>query len=71
MTDTRKEDVIILDRVSYIHYLVQFQKRGKKITRGLINFINKLSAISPTYTKQLGLQTQQTNVGFKKLIACP
>lgn len=49
MIGTKKKNVIVLDRVSYIYYLVQFRKRGKKITRVLINSNIEVNSMTPTY----------------------
>lgn len=57
ITVAEKEDMIILDRMLYIHYPVQFGKRGKKVIKALINFDSKVNAITPDYAKYLGLQT--------------
>lgn len=51
----------------YIDYLVQFRKRGKKVTKALINSDNDINAINPAYAKQLGLQIRQINIGAQKI----
>lgn len=62
MTGAKKEDAIVLERVVYIHYAVQFRKRSKEVTRALINPSSEVNAINATYAKQLYLQICQTNV---------
>ena len=57
---------VILDWVPSIHYPVQFRK-DKEIIRALINFGNKVNAMTPAYTKKLGFQTQKTYVGAQKI----
>ena len=61
MTDNRDKE-IVLKRVSYIHYLVWFQK-GQKQIKALLNSGSKVNAISPAYVEKLGLKTRKTNVG--------
>lgn len=67
MTCAKGENIIVLDRVLCIHYPVLFQKRGKKVTKTLIDSGNEVNAITPAYTKQPGLQIRQTNVGAQKI----
>lgn len=63
MTKTSKEvPEVILDRVSYIYYTMQFQK-NKEIIKALINFESKVNRMTPVHTKQLGHQTSKTDVG--------
>lgn len=64
----RMKNMIILDRVPYIHYQVPFQKGGKEVTRTLINSASESDTKTPAYTKQLGLQNWQTYVGAKKIV---
>ena len=51
MTDTREET---LERVFYIHYLVQFMK-DKTQVQALINLGSEINAIHPSFAKPLGL----------------
>lgn len=60
ITSTRRENLIILDRVTYIIYLVQFQKEGKKVTKVLINSNREINVMSSAYAYQLFLQSWQT-----------
>lgn len=55
MTSAKKADMIILDKVIYIYYLVWFQKGGKKVYKAIINFVNEINAMTPVYIKYLGL----------------
>lgn len=65
MTNAGKEDMIVLDKLSYIHYPIQSRKEGKKVTRALINNSNEVNAIILAYTQQIDLQTQQINKAKK------
>ena len=60
---------IILDRVSCIHYLVQFQKDKRATIQALIDLDSKINAMTPVYAKQLGLQVQKLTLGPKKSTA--
>lgn len=51
MTIARGENVIVLERVKFIHHQVQFQKRGKKVTRLLIDFGSEINAMTLAYAK--------------------
>ena len=46
---------MILDQVFYIHYPVQFRKEKGAIIWALIDLGSKVNAMTPVYTKQLGL----------------
>lgn len=59
--------MIILEIVPYIHYSVHIWKRGKKVTRGLIDPSNEVNAMIAAYGKQLDLQIRQNNVGVQKI----
>ena len=58
--------MIVLDRVPCIYYPVQFQK-DKATIWALIDFGNKVNAMTPAYAKQLGFQTWKTDVGAQKI----
>ena len=63
-TEASKEaQEVILDRVPYIYSPLQLQKDKKATIRALIDSDSKLNAITPAYSKQLGLQVRETNVG--------
>lgn len=51
MTDSKQEDVIVLERVPCIDYSVQFQKRSKEVTKALINSDSEVNTITPAYAK--------------------
>lgn len=62
MIDARGEDVIVLEKMPFIYYPVQFRKEGKAVTKALINSDRELNIITLAYAKQLGPQIQQTNI---------
>ena len=68
MTGASKEaqEVIFLDRVLYIYYLVQFQK-DKATIQALINSGSEVNAMTPAYAKQLGFRTRRTDVKAQKI----
>ena len=68
VTEASKEaQKVILDRVPYIHYLVQFQKDKKATTWALIDSSSEINAMTPAYAKQLGLQVRKIDVGAQKI----
>lgn len=67
ITSTRGKDVIVLDRMPYIYYLVQFRMRRKEVIKPFIDPCSKINAISSDYAKQLSIQIWQTNVGVQKI----
>lgn len=67
MTDARKEDVIVLDRLPCIYYPIQFRKWGKKVARTLIDSNSEINIITPIYAKQLELQNQHSNIRAQKI----
>ena len=60
------QEVIVVDRVPCIHYLIQFQK-DKATIWALLNSGSEVNAMILAYAKQLGFQIQRTNVGAKKI----
>ena len=60
----------ILDRVSYIHYLVQFRKDKSKDILALLDSRSKVNATTPAYAAELGLKMQRTNVSTQKIDRC-
>lgn len=52
--------------ISYIHYLVRFQK-DKDNMQALINLGSKINAMNSVYVKKLGLCVRQTDVGAQKI----
>ena len=57
----KTQKVIVLDRVPCIYYPVQFRK-NKATIRALIDSGSEVNAMILAYAKQLGLQTQRTDV---------
>ena len=62
---------VVLKRVPYIHYPVQFQEDqrqgGQKQVRALLNSGSKVNAMSPSYAKKLGLKSRKTNIRAQKI----
>ena len=56
------EEVVV--RVPCIHYPVWFQEEQVK---ALLDSGSEVNAMSPAYTKRLGLKTRKTNVGAQKI----
>lgn len=52
MTKTSKKDKVVLKRVLYIYYLLYFQKNTIEI-KALLDFGNKVNAITPAYILKL------------------
>lgn len=55
-----------LERVSCIYYPVQFKKDQTKV-RALIDSSSEVNAMTPTYTKKLGLQIRKIDIGAQKI----
>ena len=58
---------MILNRVSYIHYPLQFRKGKRATIQALINLGSKVNAMTPAYAKQLGFQVQRTDIRAQKI----
>ena len=58
---------VILDQVSYIYYLVQFQKDKGETIQALIDSGNEINAMTLAYAKQLGLRNRKTDVEAQKI----
>lgn len=56
-----------LERVSCLRYSVQFWKNRIEKVLVLIYFGSKINAISPAYTKKLGLHNKPTNIEAWKI----
>lgn len=67
MTGTGRDDVIVLERVPYIYYPVEYRKGSKEVSRALIDSANEINAMTPFYTKQLDLKICQTTVRDQKI----
>ena len=63
MTGLRAE---ALERVPYIHYLVQFKKDMVEVS-ALIDSESEVNVIVLAYAKKLGLRIQKTDVGVQKI----
>lgn len=59
-----KEDNMVLKRVFYIYYPIQFQKNKMQV---LINLGNKVNAMILTYAAKLNLQVCSTNIKAQKI----
>ena len=57
---------IVLKKVPCINYPVLFQ-RSQEWVEALLNSGSKVNAMSPAYAKKLGLKTQKTDVGARKI----
>ena len=57
----------VLDKGSYISYLVQFCKNKDKNVLALLNSGSKINAITPAYAAYLGLKVKMTDVRAQKI----
>ena len=64
VTGAREE---ALERVSYIHYPVQFKDTDKAPVQTLINSGSEVNAVHPFFVKQLGLSIRPTDVRAQKI----
>ena len=64
---SKKAQKVILDQVSCIYYLVQFQKDKGATIQAFIDLDSKINTMTPAYAKELGLQVQKTDVGAQKI----
>ena len=64
MTETSKEDDVLLQRVPCVHYPIQFKK---KEVQALIDSGSEVNAMSPAYASKLGLRVRHTDVGAQKI----
>lgn len=46
MTGTKEDNVIALEKISYIDYSVQFQNWGKEVNKALIDSCSKVNAMT-------------------------
>lgn len=51
MTDTREENMIILEKLPYIHNPVQFWKRDKEVIKALVHSSSEINKITLAYVK--------------------
>ena len=66
VTETSIEDIVVLNQVSCIYYLIWF-KKNKIQVQALINFNSKINAIISGYASKLGLKVCFTNVEAYKI----
>lgn len=59
-----EDTLLVLDWVLCIYYLVWFKNNG---VWALINFNNKVNAITLNYAANLGLKIRHTNLGVQKI----
>ena len=59
--------VRVLDKISFICYLVQFRKDKGKDVLALLNSGSKVDAMTPAYGAHLGLKMRMTNVNAQKI----
>ena len=65
ITDSSGKEVV-LERVPYIYYPVQFQGSQEQV-RALLDSGSKVNAMSPAYIERLGLYIWKTNGGAQKI----
>ena len=66
ITKARQEDVVVLDWIFCICYLIKFKKSNVKI-QALINAGIKVNTIIPRYILKLGLKIYSTNIRTWKI----
>ena len=59
--------VRVMDRISCIHYPVQFRNNKGRDVLAFLNSRREVNAITPAYVAQLGLKVQKTDVGAQKI----
>ena len=69
MTGTNNEAqvVIVLDKLFYICYPMQFQKDKDKDVLALLNSENEVNAMTLAYMAQVGLKVQKTDFAAQKI----
>ena len=66
VSESNKEDMVVLERVPCIHYLLYFWKDSTKV-KAWINSGNKVKALTLAYTSNLGLWAHYTDIGAQKI----
>ena len=61
------QKVKVLDRFPCIFYPMQFRKDKSKNVLTLLDFESEVNAMTPSYSAQLGLKVQNTNIGAQKI----
>lgn len=64
---SKEAQKVILSRVRYIHFPVQFWKDKGATIQVLIDSGSKVNAMTLAYAKQLGFQAWKTDVGAQKI----
>ena len=67
VTNTKKTQKVILDRVSYIYFSVQVQKDKEAIIQAPIYSGSKVNTIILAYAKRLGFWVWKLDVGAQKI----
>ena len=69
VTETSKEDDVILEHVFCIHYPIQFRKDANETqVQALIDSRSEVNAIHPTFVKELGLPIRPKDVRAQKIV---
>ena len=66
VTETSKEDDVVLERVPCIHYPLRFRKDTAGV-RALVDLGSEVNAMTPAYAAKLGLYVRKTNIGAQKI----
>lgn len=61
VNETSKKNDLVLERISYIYYLLYFWKNTANI-KALIDSGGEVNVITPAYATKLGLKAYHTNV---------
>ena len=68
VTETSKEDDVVLKCVPCIYYPVEFKKYANETqVQALINSRSEVNTIHPSFVKELGLPIRSTEVGAQKI----
>lgn len=61
-----EDDLLLLERVLCIYYLLCFRKDNSDI-KTLLDSGRKVNAMTPAYASKLGLKVRSTNIGAQKI----
>lgn len=67
ITEAKKKDMVILEKVSYIYYPLCFRKNKKNKMQTLINFYNEVNVMMLAYILKLGFRVCRINVEAQKI----
>lgn len=67
MTEASNKDKETLERVLYIHYLLNFRKYKKNKMQTLINLSSKVNTIALKYITKISLKVRHINIGAQKI----